>query len=312
MNSRVREHRLGRAYAAHGVSGSLGWAAAPVFLVGIASVGGWRLAVLAAGLLALGALMLVVARWELLAGVARRPWRVAGVRPDPTPGAAVASVERPSAQALASMSDAAAQTVFDFLRLPAVWLSFTFFAVLALALGGVQSFAPAAAGVLHGLDRETIAICLTAYMLGNAAGMLLGGFAITDPARAESRIALGFGIAALVSASMFLVAWPAWAVPLVFVALGTAAGFANPARDLLIRRIAPPGATGRVYGVVYSGLDVGMALGPLGFGLLMDHGHPAAVWISIAILQVALIAFAFTAGAAGRPARAPARVAGES
>jgi len=58
--------------------------------------------------------------------------------------------------------------------------------------------------------------------------------------------------------------------------LDRALGVAGPSRDLLIKRATPKGATGRVYGTVYSGLDVGFALSPLVFGVLMDHGWYAA------------------------------------
>ena len=36
--------------------------------------------------------------------------------------------------------------------------------------------------------------------------------------------------------------------------------------------VSPRGATGRVYGVVYSGLDAGLVVAPLLFGMLMDAG----------------------------------------
>ena len=41
---------------------------------------------------------------------------------------------------------------------------------------------------------------------------------------------------------------------------------------MLIRRAAPVGATGRVYGVVYSGLEAGLAVGPVCLGRLLDRG----------------------------------------
>ena len=69
--------------------------------------------------------------------------------------------------------------------------------------------------------------------------------------------------------------------------IGLCAGIAGPSRDLLVRRASPPGATGRVFGVVYSGLDSGLAIGPLIFGALMDAHLPALVFVVIAILQVA-------------------------
>jgi MFS family permease len=87
----------------------------------------------------------------------------------------------------------------------------------------------------------------------------------------------------------------------LFAAMGAGSGVAGPSRDLLVRRASPPGATGRVYGTVYSGLDAGMAIAPLGFGWLMDHGHAAGVWIGIAVFQALLI---LTAVNVGRFARA--------
>ena len=42
LNGRVSQPRLGHAYAAHGISGNLGWAFAPVFVVGIAQLSSWR------------------------------------------------------------------------------------------------------------------------------------------------------------------------------------------------------------------------------------------------------------------------------
>jgi predicted MFS family arabinose efflux permease len=52
---------------------------------------------------------------------------------------------------------------------------------------------------------------------------------------------------------------------------------------MLIRRAAPPGATGRVYGTVYSGLDVGFALAAPVFGGLLDRGQPHAVFAGAAM-----------------------------
>jgi MFS family permease len=86
---------------------------------------------------------------------------------------------------------------------------------------------------------------------------------------------------------------PAAAVPVLFGAMGLGAGVAAPSRDLLVKRSAPDNATGRVYGVVYSGLDIGQAVAPLLFGALMDQQRPAHVWLGIAAVQAVLIASAF-------------------
>ncbi len=134
----------------------------------------------------------------------------------------------------------------------------------------------------------------------SAAGTIAGGFLASDPGRAERIIGVCFGLAALVAVSVALLPWPGWMVPVLFGVMGVCGGIANPSRDMLIRRAAPPGATGRVYGVVYSGLDVGMSIAPPIFGLMMDIGVPALVWIGIAFAQATLIAGAFKAGRATR------------
>ena len=74
---------------------------------------------------------------------------------------------------------------------------------------------------------------------------------------------------------------------------------------MLIRRAAPPGATGRVYGTVYSGLDVGFALGAPLFGWLLDHGQPNAVFVGAAALLMLGVA---SAGMVGWRVHARARV----
>ena len=56
------------------------------------------------------------------------------------------------------------------------------------------------------------------------------------------------------------------------------------------------GAYGRVYGFVYSGLDLGLALSPLIFGPLMDAGRFGAVLAGVAFLQGASILAALRVG----------------
>jgi len=99
---------------------------------------------------------------------------------------------------------------------------------------------------------------------------------------------------------------PAMAVPLLFGAMGLASGLAGPSRDLIVKRAAPPNATGRVYGVVYSGLDIGQAVAPLIFGVLMDHGRLHAIWIGLAAVQLVLITSAFRVRRARRTVLAAA------
>ena len=45
--------------------------------------------------------------------------------------------------------------------------------------------------------------------------------------------------------------------------------------------------------MVFSGLDIGPAIAPLVFEILMDLQRPAMVWLGIALVQAVLIVSAF-------------------
>jgi MFS family permease len=95
------------------------------------------------------------------------------------------------------------------------------------------------------------------------------------------------------------------------VAVMTAAGFGfgamGPSRDTIVRGIAPEHARGKVYGFVYSGLDVGGLAGPLLFGWFLDHGRPAWVFSGAALIMLIAIPTVIDVGRRGpRPAIARA------
>ena len=176
-------------------------------------------------------------------------------------------------------------------------MCFGFFFFYAGALSIVQTFAPQAARDLHAVPPALVAICLTVYMVCAACGMVLGGFlASAQPERCERIVGIAFGLAALVALWVGFGSMAAALVPVAFGAMGFVTGLSGPSRDMLVKRATPANATGRVYGVVYGGLDIGQALVPLAIGLLMDHGRLSAVWLALAVLQGVLIVSAFRVG----------------
>ena len=268
LNRKVHPSRLGHAFSVHGITGSLGWALAPAMLVPLTIAYSWRVALVCAGVLAFAVLgLLWLNRGQLALEIAASP-KSAGHLPHD-------------------------EDSLGFLRIPAVWMCFAFFFFYAVALSGVQAFAPEAARLLHAVPTHYAAMCLTIYMVCSAGGMVAGGFLASDPARCERIVGAGFGVAAGVALLIGFAELPAAAVPVLFGVMGFGAGTAGPSRDLLVKRSSPDNATGRVYGVVYSGLDIGQAVAPLVFGTLMDLHHPAQVWLGIALVQVVLVASAF-------------------
>ena len=57
-----------------------------------------------------------------------------------------------------------------------------------------------------------------------------------------------------------------------------------------MRASTPPGAAGKVYGFVYSGLDVGSMVTPVYFGWLLDGGRPSVVFYTVVAASVLTIA----------------------
>ena len=277
LNQKVHASRLGHAYSAHGITGTLGWALAPALLVPVALAAGWRAAMLTAAAVAFAVLTVLVWQRDKLA---------LADAPASPPLAGAGSAGGPAGAP-------GAEGTFDFLRIPAVWMCFAFFFFYAMALSVVQSFAPAAARALHDVQPAWVAACLTIYMLGSASGMVVGGFLASDPARCERIVGVGMGLAACVALWMALGPVPGWAVPVLFGVMGAVTGSASPSRDMLVKRSTPANASGRVFGVVYSGLDTGQAVAPLIFGRLMDLQQYSAVWVGLAMVQGVLIVSAF-------------------
>jgi len=179
-------------------------------------------------------------------------------------------------------------------------MCFGFFFVYAVVLSVVQAFAPEAARQLHDVPVGLVAMCLTIYMVCSAGGMAVGGFLASDPSRCERIVGIGFGIAAMVALAIGLSPVPALAIPALFGVMGFASGIAGPSRDLLVKRSTPENASGRVYGIVYAGLDIGQACAPLVFGRLMDHGQYTGVWMGLVAAQLLLITSAFNVRRARR------------
>jgi MFS transporter, FSR family, fosmidomycin resistance protein len=280
LNGRVSAPRLGHAYSVHGITGSLGWALAPAMLVPIALAFSWRAALASAGVLVLCVLAVLVFQRDHL--------------------------QLPAATQAKTRGAAASGGSFDFLRIPSVWMCFAFFFFYAIILGIVQAFAPEAARQLHGVPLHLVASCVSVYMLCSAGGMVLGGFLAADPARCERVVAVGLAFAAAVALMLAVLDVPGALVPVLFGLMGFATGTGAPSRDLIVKRATPPHASGRVYGVVYSGLDIGQAISPLIFGSLMDHQQYRGVFVGLALVQGVLIFTAFSVKRARRVTLAPA------
>jgi FSR family fosmidomycin resistance protein-like MFS transporter len=272
LNQRVSAPRLGHAFSAHGLTGNLGWAAAPVFFAGLGATIGWRSAYMAAALLyAAITALLFLHRDKLSTQVAPR-----------------------DAHAIAQGH---AEHDMAFMKLPVVWWCFGFFLLSTMTLAVVQSFAVSILKAMHGISFDSATYTITAYMLCGAVGMFAGGFIAARAVNSDRVVALAMASGAVLLALCGTGLLGATATMVVLASTGFAVGIGGPSRDMMIKKATPKGATGRVYGLVYSGLDTGFAISPLVFGVFMDRGWYGATLLGAALMLLLSVGVALGVGA---------------
>lgn len=284
MSHRVAPSRVGKAFAVHAVCGTLGYAAAPVAMIGLARAMSWHSALLIGALAGGLALLLVLARQKLLIG-------------DGAPAATRhAAATAPRGRAL------------EALRQPAVLICFSFFLLMAVPSVGMSGFLATTLERLFATPLAASAEAFTAYLAGSALGVLAGGI-LADRMRRHERTVMA---SVTCSAAIFLaVGWLGFSplsLGIALAAAGFSSGLSTPSRDMLVRSAAAASAsgTGKVFGFAYSGFDLGSALAPPLLGLLLDHGLTRWVLpaIALSLLLVILSAVNLTARRVPEAARA--------
>ena len=173
LTASVRRTRHGRAYGFHTLGGNLGYALAPIVMVGLALELGWRSALIIAGAGGFVLFLALFANRHLFLDArdeAPEPTR----RPAPGLSMTGAAGRGPFA--------AFHQGVAPLLSAP-VLLCFAFFVFLSGATIGLQSFFPALMDQLYGLPTAEGAPLLSVFLFGASGGVLLGGFLAERPRR---------------------------------------------------------------------------------------------------------------------------------
>ena len=258
LNHHVTPSRMARAFSVHTIGGTLGWAIAPVLMASSAALVSWRFALVLAALIGLGlTLMVLFSRRDL-----------------ETPGqdGAVDPAARRQARG----------AVLGLLLSTPILLCFAFFTLQAAGFLAVQSFMPLALHELFGTPMVVATGTITAFMLGSALGTLAGGAMADASGRFQAIIAAGLAMSAGCLLFVGYVPLPPAALFGVLAIAGALQGMTTPARDMLVRSATPPGSSGKVFGFVYSGLDLGATVMPLLIGWLLDAGHAQAFFPLVA------------------------------
>ncbi len=187
---------------------------------------------------------------------------------------------------------------------PAVMALTAFFTLLALSHSAMYSFSIVALMASHDISLAAATAALTAYLAASAVGVLLGGVLADKTARHGYVAAAGFALTAAIALAIALLTLPG---PVLVAGMGLSGflfGVIQPSRDMLVRKAAPPGAAGRVFGIVSTGFNIGGIFGPLLFGWLMDSGAPRGIFLAAVVFMTLTAVFALLEDR--RPQRQPA------
>lgn len=254
----IASEKMGRAFSIHTFAGYLGNALAPVVLVSIALAFDVYWAFVASGVAGLLALVAVSA----------------------------GKFDVTSASPLRALSQGKSQASSgNPFALKSVFILIIFFALLSLSIGAIDRFSVSVFVQGFGIGLPTANLALTAFLFSSAFGVLAGGM-LADRTDRHGRVAAAaFSMAATFVTAVILVR-PTGMLLVVFLgAAGFLTGIVAPSRDMLVREAAPPGAEGRVFGIVSSGFNIGGIIGPILYGYLLDTGRASGVlWTAVGFM----------------------------
>ena len=267
LSQHVPSDRIGQAFSFHTFAGMLGSAVAPVTLLMMQSVWGWRGAFVGAALLGLLVAVLLLAVRE--------------------------NAEKKVAPPKRHVGDAAASGWRVLLSAPML-LNLMFFVLLAMMSGGTYNYSVVALGALYGTPLATANAALSGNLLLSAIGVLIGGLLVGRTSRHGLVATLGLASIALFTTLIAQIDLGALALVAVMSAGGFCSGVIMPSRDMIVRAVTPPGSFGKVFGFVTTGFNIGGIISPLVFGAIMDHGSPRLVFLLVAVFSLAAIATVVT------------------
>ena len=278
LSARVHDKRIGRAFSFHAISGNLGWAAAPAVMLGLTA-----LTDLTTTFLAVGAFGMALAAYLFL---------IAGrIEPQTTE---IAAPSQTSTEVAAPKGGTVDAGIALLLSRPVLML-FAFQLIYAIAFGGVRNFSVVALPVIWDLTAEAVAGALSGYLLAASVGNLAGGYLADRTGRPGTVFTINIIIISVLVASLGYIPMSIGLLTGVLLVAGGLQGSLMPARDMLVRQIAPKGQMGKLFGFTSSGLALGNAVTPVAFGWVMDNADPRIIfYASAGCMLLALLTYVET------------------
>lgn len=284
LNGSVSSARMGRAFSVHTFSGHLGFAAAPVAITFLSTQFDWRIALWVVAGFGYAILLLLLSQWSSL-----KDDRIAPKK---------------------KKDGEKAETAGDHARLllsRPVLVLFSFFAMSTLAGNGLHSFAIPALNALHGTSAVDAGFAVGTYMLVSSFAVLAGGVIADNIQRQDRFAAMVYGVSIIAVVMITFFALHYVLLVLFFGLAGFCHGVIRPARDMMVREVTPAGSSGKVFGFIFTGQNVGGGIAPIALGFVLDNFPPEYIFIiSIGFLVLCIVTILLPRGPMTKRAASPA------
>ena len=266
LSSSVSSRRMGQAFSLHNFAGNAGFAVAPMTIIFLSEIIGWRygLAICGAAGVATAGLLLIYSR------------HFRDVR-KPVDG-----------------NDGKVDNGVSLLFSTPILICLLFFTLLSLGSTGLISFLIPALWEHQGIVEQHATTAVTAYLVAISIGTLIGGYVADRTTRHNVVAGVCFLSTAVMVAAIGAFSLSLFAVYVLMVAQGLMHGVIMPSRDMIVRSVTPDGAYGKVFGFVTTGFSIGGSIAPTGFGWVMDQGHPEWVFYGVALIMLCSMTTVFT------------------
>ena len=283
LGAAIEPERLGRAFSFHTFAGYLGSAIAPPIMLVVSTHYGISGAFLLAGVIGPVVAIPLIFSPRLDSVVASPGRRAAAGAPH-------------------------GKLPVSALLTPAILSLTAFFALLSLSTGAITNFSVVALKALYGTPLTVANGALSAFLCATAIGVLAGGV-IADRTKRHNQVAAGaFATTAVITCIIGTIPLTALLLIGAMTTAGFLAGMIAPSRDMMVRAAAPPGAAGRVFGIVTTGFNIGGTFGPMLGGWIMDRGAPQWVFYASVLFMLTTVVMALATERRSQPA--PAAVPG--
>ncbi len=261
LNATVPSERMGRAFSIHTFSGQLGSAVAAPLVVFLAAWSTWQNALIICGMAGLFVSVIMVLNSNIL---------------------------NAESSPQSTGTDKKSSGIGVLMQAPVI-LALLFFVGLAMFGTAINNFGISALKLGGHANLHTATLIITVYLFASPIGVLIGGWVADRISRHDLYVSASLSAVGLCILSIALLSPTTPVLVMLFAIAGLCSGSVAPSRDMMIRSLTPAGQSGKVFGFVSTGFNIGGIIAPPMFGFILDSGEPSILFLAAGLLSFATI-----------------------